>query len=264
MEDSAKKIRTMGRDIADFSTKPIPIRSRPFNNGTPEKKRSKIPKIISGVLFLMILIGGGWYAYDQYFSVEARKPKDETIPNKLINADEKIINLVTRGDLPNELSKLEKLDEGKFQIIFLSETKEDARHFLNPLEFSYAAELHPPEKLFNSIISYNFGVVGGGEKNYPFLILKISSSETALQGIEQWEKFLPQELSVLFSLEKNAEDIKNHKFENGIIKNQNVRIFNASSTQIIYSTYNQNLIIITSGEKAFADIISRYSIFPPN
>ena len=221
-------------------------------------------KIFIAIFLLAAIAMGGWYVYENLLFPEPPKPIDEDVPKKLINAQERIIKLESNSEILVSIKNLNKLPAGIFEVIFFSQDKEGARHFLTPLEFSLASGLHLPQKLISPINTYNFGTLGGETKNYHFLILEISSPEAAREGILGWEKNMPKELAKIFSNLGNLEARAELSFRDRVIRNQNARILELGDAQIIHSFYNERLLIIVPSEEVFGAIISRYAVFPPN
>ncbi|OGF51786.1 hypothetical protein A3I27_04395 [Candidatus Giovannonibacteria bacterium RIFCSPLOWO2_02_FULL_43_11b] len=221
-------------------------------------------KIFLGILFLIFITWGGWYVYKNFLFPEPSKPVDEDVPKKLINAQERIIRLESNSEISKDINDIKKLPNDSFEVIFFSADNEGARHFLTPMEFFLAGEMHPPQVLLSSVINYNFGLVGGETKNYPFLILDIESAEEARAGITEWEKNMPKELSGIFADLENMKTEGKDSFHDQVIKNQTARIFESSGNKIVYTFYNQRLLIIAPSVEAFSAIISRYAVFPPN
>lgn len=221
-------------------------------------------KIILAIFLLIIFALGGWYVYKNFLYPEPPKSIDEEVPKKLINAQERIIKLATTSELSKKISASGRLPKGNFEVIFFSEEREGARHFLTPLEFSLASGMHIPQELFSSISNYNFGTIGGNAKNYNFLILDVKSPEAARDGILKWEDNMLKSLKVIFPDLENSSVQGKSVFQDKIIKNQNARILESGNSKIVYSFYNQRLLIIAPSEEIFGAIISRYAIFPPN
>src|SRR3989344_2356822 len=186
-------------------------------------------KIFLGILFLIFITWGGWYVYKNFLFPEPSKPVDEDVPKKLINAQERIIRLESNSEISKDINDIKKLPNDSFEVIF-----------------------------------YNFGLVGGETKNYPFLILDIESAEEARAGITEWEKNMPKELSGIFADLENMKTEGKDSFHDQVIKNQTARIFESSGNKIVYTFYNQRLLIIAPSVEAFSAIISRYAVFPPN
>lgn len=249
-----KKIRTMPGDIGKAPKMGI--------SETPPRKIS--PKIFLAIFLFIVMAGGGWYVYKNFLFPEPPKPVDEDVPKKFINAQERIIKLASDSKISSAINAIPKLPDGSFEILFFSRDENGARHFLTRLEFFLASGLHIPQKLFSSINNYNFGVLGWDGKNYPFLVFEISSPEEAREGILAWEKNMPKELSGIFHNSKNIGASGETSFSDRVIKNQTARISDSSGSQVIYSLYNQKLLVITPSQEAFAAIISRYAVFPPN
>src|SRR3989338_6653383 len=157
-------------------------------------------KIFIAIFLLAAIAMGGWYVYENLLFPEPPKPIDEDVPKKLNNAQERIKNIESKSEILVRIKNFNKFTVVILEVIFLSQDKEGARHFLTPLEFSLASGLHLPQKLISPINTYNFGTLGGETKNYHFLILEISSPEAAREGILGWEKNMPKELAKIPSL----------------------------------------------------------------
>lgn len=220
---------------------------------------------IFGLLILLLGLGG-YYLYQRKISNPPPAPPEK--PAKLINAIEIPIELSNESDLIQELniaSSKNALSEGEFQVFLFFQDEEGINNYLSPGEFFNSANLNPHQDLFSQTSAVNLGRFRKLGKINSFLIIKINSAEDAVKGAEKWEKLMPEELGAIFPELKNFQNTAPILFQNRIIKNLEAKIFeSADGKEIVWALFNNNLLIITTSPKALEEIISRYSIFPPN
>ena len=100
----------------------------------------------------------------------------------------------------------------------------------------------------------------GGEPNDTFLLMRVDSYENAFAGMLDWEKNLKEDLLPLFQPEELIATIPNDAvFHDVTIKNKDARALTdaGGKSVLIYSFYNQNLLIITTTESALRTITSQ-------
>ncbi len=104
-------------------------------------------------------------------------------------------------------------------------------------------------------------------QNIPFLILQTNSFEVSFAGLLDWEKSMEKDFSLLFKLptspngglDQALTPTASHKFEDGVIVNQDVRLLKDSDGKIVfvYGLINKESIIITTNEMGFKELVTR-------
>lgn len=120
-----------------------------------------------------------------------------------------------------------------------------------------------PGSFTRSIKEITFGNVDGTD---PFILMRVGNFDTAFAGMLAWEPVLSTDLSPLFGSPVSASydpyartdsQIRAAFFRDTIISNKSARILvDAKNTQrIIYSFVKPNLILITTTEKTFNQLL---------
>jgi len=100
-----------------------------------------------------------------------------------------------------------------------------------------------------------------GEQNdssVPFVILKVSSNETGIAGMLDWEAALPHFFETIFSFNANIVNDKRLpvRFRDEVVRGRDARILsNSSSNTIAYAFVNSNTIVIAGSRSALESII---------
>lgn len=225
--------------------------------------------IFAGIFFVLIAASAGGIYYF-FFRPEANlTAKDPEMPQSLISVDEKKVVMLDDDQRDTLLEKFkaalnEPFEQGKIRAIYFQIAREGGKVYLPPADFVNISEISPPDKFMDYVRSYTLGALSKDEKNFPFIIFKVSDPEGAFREMLNWERLIVNGFRGVFeNLPVFGES--NETFEDIIIKNQDARMLkNEGNPVLIYSFFNKNLLIITTSDRALAEIITRYEIFPPN
>jgi hypothetical protein len=97
------------------------------------------------------------------------------------------------------------------------------------------------------------------EKDATFILYKLDSFDNAYAGMLDWEKNLADDLLPFFHNSETVASVpSNAAWQDVTIRNKDARkLADASGkTELIYSFYNQNLLIITANEDALRSILT--------
>jgi hypothetical protein len=107
---------------------------------------------------------------------------------------------------------------------------------------------------------------GGTPQRQPFIILKVTSFDTAFAGILEWEKTMSADLTPLFgevvinSFDPSARtdtQVREAFFKDVIASNKNARLLldEEGEDRIVYTFTNQNTILITTNREALDELL---------
>lgn len=135
-------------------------------------------------------------------------------------------------------------------------------------EFVSLAEFNTPDILKRVLVTDFMVGMYAFDQNQPFVIFKTNSFENTYAGMLEWELNLEKDFTKLFRLNGGNEiggtiailsASSTHKFQDGVVSNQDVRLLRDSSGKImfIYNILNKDTIIITTGDQALKELILR-------
>ncbi len=114
--------------------------------------------------------------------------------------------------------------------------------------------------LLRSISEMDFGTLG----ITPFIVMRVTSFDTALGGLLYAEDNLSKDLSPLFgepvtssfNVSKTSSEILPAYFEDDVVRNHDVRVLRdeLEKERIVYGFVNQNTVIITTDRGTFATL----------
>ena len=123
----------------------------------------------------------------------------------------------------------------------------------------------PPLFLRSLVPEYAFGV--SGESASVFIVLKIDSFENAFAGMLKWEKDIEDDLEEVFHISgdtilSNATStkiIKPRKFEDVVIKNNDVRVLRDGQEGIVflYTFIGKDTLILTTRLETLEELTER-------
>jgi len=288
MDDELKQIRTYQGDVSEAlknqNESLVSIRRAELvkegggnefaPRRTPEeeaerKSMQKMILLVVGTILLLILGGiGAWYAYTSYKSKSAL-PAVVVIPNQLISseltADLKVSGLardsfISAFDLEkNNEIKNNSVEQIQLKKVSTSTPLVTTEEFLNILNTKAPANL---VRAFNPL--FMLGLIGdtilASSTPHTFIIIKLDSFENAYAGMLSWEKNMADDLLPLFV----SEDIyssfpSNTLFQDITLQNKNARALKdeKGNTVLLYSFFDNNLLIITDNESSLRTILVR-------
>ena len=99
-----------------------------------------------------------------------------------------------------------------------------------------------------------------------FIIAQVVNQNMAFRGMQEWENKMQKDLSQIFKIKilgNSLDSVSNLSFQNEIIANETARVLKNTNNNwagLIYIFPNKNTLIISDGEEAIVEIISRLSI----
>lgn len=120
------------------------------------------------------------------------------------------------------------------------------------------ANISAPEILTRSLeksfMAGFFGEADGGAT--PFLMLKVSSYDTGLAGMLEWEANLPRSFDTIFGTSVNNGVLSKTKFRDIMVLGKDARIIDtALGDTIAYAFANQNIIVIAGSKSALEALL---------
>ncbi len=118
----------------------------------------------------------------------------------------------------------------------------------------------PPSNWVRALDSlFMLGILGQSAEtggNQTFLLMKLDSFDNAYSGMLDWERDIDTDLLPLFRTPDASSTPAT--WVDVTIKNKDARALHDASgkTELIYSFYNQNLLIITGNENALRAILN--------
>ncbi|MDB5253979.1 MAG: protein of unknown function with transrane region [Parcubacteria group bacterium] len=235
---------------------------------TPEEHSSRMKAIgmFFGIIILLIAGGaGGWFAYTQY-KVKTALPVVDIAPNAFISPNE---TETVQGLSLNRDALIEKLSDSR-----RVETKTGSiKHFDIKTGTADNTALLPTETFLSLINSsapkslvrafnplFMLGTLGGQPSAHTFLIIKLDSYDNAYPGMLAWEATMKEDLLPLFATTTDIA-LAEPTFKDLTLQNKNVRVLrNASSTSLLlYTFFNNSVVVITDTEDTLKALLSRLS-----
>jgi len=271
-----RKIEEPVVEKADF-LKPVTI--------TPEVARTAPPKevktltseqieqrksIKSGILlFLGIIVlvalgaGGAWFGYKQY-KTKVAVPIATEFENKFLSTD----NFIDTDALTLKRESLIKLVRGELEKTGFKGIEQIELHKgsnidapLLPTEtFLTLIQSHAPGSLiraFNPL--FMLGTIGENPK-HTFILIKLDSFENAYAGMLKWEPNLADDLLPFFAPEEVTSTLpSNTLFTDVTIQNKDARVLKdpAGTSVLLYSFYDNSILVITDSEETLRTLITR-------
>jgi hypothetical protein len=240
---------------------------------TPEEKESRkqnlktVAYFIGGILLLALAGTAGYLSYTRY--IEKTTVPTVSVPeNRLLpvvatdNVDTTTLN---RLDLIERLAKEReaRIPDGNVKHIELYKGA-DTAPLMNPTEFMLLIGGRPSGSLVRSFDNiFMLGILGMPESassSETFMLMKLDSYENAFAGMLAWESAMKEDILPLFQDETIiASTTPGTSFRDKTIKNKDARVLvdESGKTVLIYSFYNQNLLIITGGEESLKTLINK-------
>lgn len=277
-QDKLSQIRTYQGDVAsaisDQQESITSIQQREVakqrGNNTGEKVehggREKVILLVLGSIVLVILgMFGGWYTYQEF--IAQRAPSVSPIPeSRLFSTTQEAVINVASTTLRADLIRLVRVEtdtviqKGESKHIVLEESFALETNLVTTQTFLKILETKASGPLVRSFDkTFMLGALGG-ETPSNFIIIKLSSFESAYAGMLSWEENLPRDLGPLF---QTSEEIRNipspSSFSDTISRNKDIRsLLNAEGkTLLLYSFLDNKTLIITDSLDTLHVIISR-------
>ncbi len=240
------------------------------------ESNKKLIFLLIGSLILIILSGAiGWYAYKGYVTKTAL-PIPEQIPNRLLISSSEV--QIDTGHLSREAFILgigtettKKIMSGAVVQIQLQKPTATSTTILTTGDLLNLLESRAPGSLIRSLNPvFMLGLLGGetisidatstSQFNHVFLLIKLDSFDNAFPGMLEWEKNMRDDILPIFaSPETLATTSSATLFSDLTIQNKDARILkdSAGQTVLLYSFFNNNMLIITDNETSLKTIIGK-------
>jgi hypothetical protein len=106
----------------------------------------------------------------------------------------------------------------------------------------------------------------GGVGSAPFMIMKVSSFDTAFAGMLEWERAMSADLSPLYGTPvvetfdpsaRTDTQVRAAFFKDAIASNKNIRLLldEAGEDRIVYTFTDQNTVVITTTREALNTLV---------
>ncbi len=213
---------------------------------------------------LLVLVGVGAVGYVYY-----TKPKEDVVvqPQKtkamIAYTEEKPI-LVTLGsdDFIGKITATiatAKLSAGS--IIFINTINGDNEAEKIGGILLRAAPQIPPSLLRAVSEPYMFGVYSSAVSSSPFLLVSNTDFAATYAGMLKWEETMSDDLGKIFGISGRL-GTTTKKFIDEELKNKDMRLLKDTlgQTALLYSFLDKNTLLITTNEKAFEGVLSKYLI----
>lgn len=186
-----------------------------------------------------------------------------TLAPSLVPAQlEKQLNITsqTRTQVFAELNTESKtqIPSGSIKNLYITEDVQGVSVAISPNRLIAFTGVSVPEILTRSL-EKQFMAGFWGEENgapTPFMVLKVSSKETGLAGMLDWESTLPRFFDTVFSTNIMVEKPTTVKFRDIVMLGKDVRAFGLSSgSTLVYTFVNQNTILIAGSRTALEALV---------
>lgn len=236
---------------------------------TPEEKARNRSRYSAIFLFFGIFIliglglGGSWLAYKEY-KVKMMTPEIVSVPNMFFHADTLLHNNVigvTREPLVRAIERERMREGGPLVEQFQLHVGEGVdAPLLTTSAFLSLLQSQAPASLIRSLNPlFMLGTIKSNRK-HTYLLIKLDSYENAFPGMLSWEANLPKDLLPLFATASTTENISPEaRFSDTTIQNRDARILKdaVGQTILLYSFFDNKILIITDTEETFKSIITR-------
>lgn len=226
-----------------------------------DNSKAKLFYLITGTIILFVVgIVGIWYAYNE-FSSKFTVPIASAPENRFISVDTETELVVTETSRETFIKNLSLVasetvsGQSKHVLLVKKELEETTRPLLTN-EFFEILETKAPGSLIRALEPlFMFGTLGESV----FVIIKIASFENTFAGMLSWEKNLGQDFGPLLS---TAPLLRDAPLESVFIdvtdRNKDIRVFKLEGQDVLlYSFYENNMLIITDKIETFRIIIDR-------
>lgn len=241
-----------------------------------EESNKKLIFLLIGSLVLIALSSIiGWYAYKGYMTKTAL-PVVETAPNRLMISSGEVKIDTSRLSRESFISGIEsvatkKIPNGAVVQIQLNKQTANTTAIITTYDLLNLLESRAPGSLIRSLNPiFMLGLLGGetvyinatstSQLNHVFLLIKLDSFDNAFPGMLEWEKNMRDDILPIFaSPETLATTSPTALFSDLIVQNKDTRVLKDSTGQavLLYSFFDNNMLIITTNEASLKSIIGK-------
>ena len=266
--------------VEEVTTEPEPERLPPLNEepeltipepSEPQTARlyaaTVVPRRFGLALFLVIvsasLLGSG---ASYYFFVLKDAPQTVAevfkIPSLIAIQNQQPLALQERSTLLAEIERQIQNTQDAVQIYLTTQTENGDRP-ASATEILGQLAFQAPGSFTRSVRELVFGASAQKE---PFIVLSVTTFDTAFAGMLAWEKTMSGDLVPLFGepvvesfdpSARTATQVREAFFKDTISSNKNVRLLldEKGDDRIIYTFVNQNTILITTTREALEELL---------
>jgi hypothetical protein len=229
------------------------------------EKRKKAVLLSLGTLVLVALGGATAYMGYSEFATKSAPSVVTSLPNRFVRATleaEVVATGLTRETLVQKLFELEQAeikDGGIAHIIFEDELATST--LLSTEKFLKILESQAPPSLvraFNPL--FMFGLMENENVPSTFILVNLDSFENAFAGMLAWEKDMAKDLGDILTTRERVRNLtQDASFEDITIRNKDARIIRDTEdkTVLLYSFFENKLLIITDNEETFRTLVTR-------
>ncbi len=236
---------------------------------SPEEKaeRESRKKTIMLLIGIIVLFGfgttGALFAYKAY-KAKTSLPSPQVVPNRfLITEEYEKLNVLTL----NRDSFIQKIQSEWLPMtgsgvkqIQLEKNSGSTTEIITTADFLNLIRSRAPGSLVRAFDPlFMFGLIDMNPK-HTFILIKLDSFDLAFAGMLKWEMDLADDILPLFVPLDVSQNVPSQTtFGDLIIRNKDVRILKNSTGQtvLIYTFYDNNMLIITDNENTLKIILDR-------
>lgn len=217
-----KSIRTLQTDIQEIEKKGVPladlVAEAQKRGGFVAEGAEKfsVKKIVIGLAALVVVIGIGLGIFWLFNNKQEENQPVELGPKPILVPDSNLIYIPFSG---------------------------------GPTDFFKSINANPPQELIEALNNRFMLAKFYLTKDWPILIFKIDSYESAFSGMLKWEKSIGKDLEGVFNSGNGGD------FSDKEIQNHDTRV----SSTLIYSFVNQDYLVIVQDEEPLKEVFHRFS-----
>jgi hypothetical protein len=249
--DKLKSIRTLQTDVQELSKKGISfadIATESEKRGglaAEEVSKFSLKKLSVIFITIVVIIGVGFGSFWLFNRRQQEKQAVSLLPKPILVSDQQVEAVADLNSIQSALKTPIRINN----LLYISMTVKSE-------EFFKIIKANPPLELINSLDGRFMLSKFYLSKEWPILIFKIRSYESAFAGMIKWEKTISSDLTDIFSPSKPGD------FQDKVIQNHDARVLNDENgnSVLIYSFINQNYLVIAQNEEPLKEIFRRFSL----
>lgn len=206
------------------------------------------------IAVLIVVLSGAWF----YISESNRKNAQVStvemlaINPHLLNGEFSLKNgeISSKEEFVNSIKQ--EFSTPKNSLSYFAFGTPDKLNYLKPSAILLLLDLDLEANFSQSVSSIFFGSL---DKGQPFLILNLTSYNSALGGMLKWEENIYKDLTDIFSL--NQEEVLG-KFADANLSGEDIRILknDVNAEKLVYSIVDKRFVIITTDTISLGEILA--------